>query len=192
MPYKNIVFIKLEKRLLNDHRWFTLSEESQLNFIKLILIAGHTQNKIPKTLTVIKDLFRSKQDLTTIARSIIEIRKNFHKLKQTKSFYYFEDFESYTNYIPKEIPRKSQGTPKDALDKEKEEDKEKSKRTLPDSEFLLGLKTLYPYVDTDTELTKIDGWLSVNPHRKKTRRFIINWFNRIDKPIATNNTGRLA
>lgn len=128
MPYKNIVFVKLEKRLLNDPRWYMMGEISQLNFIRFILLAAETYNKIPKNLVAIKKAFKTDQDLKILEASIEEIRLNFPKLKQNKDFYYFDKFNEKTNYIsPKEKPRKSQVIPKGAVYLEKDIDKEKEK-----------------------------------------------------------------
>jgi hypothetical protein len=44
------------------------------------------------------------------------------------------------------------------------------------------LKPIYPWVDVQTERARIRGWLFVNPHRKVTKRFIVRWFNKIDRP----------
>lgn len=52
--------------------------------------------------------------------------------------------------------------------------------------FLEALKNTYNYINLDDEFKKMDGWLLANPHRKKTRRFIINWLNRVEKPLKTN------
>jgi len=56
---------------------------------------------------------------------------------------------------------------------------------LSDEEFIKSLKTnpVYKDIDIDRELAKMDVWLSTHPGRQKTRRFIINWLNKIDKPI---------
>lgn len=59
--------------------------------------------------------------------------------------------------------------------------------TISDEDFLKNLKEKYGWADLDTELQKMDAWLLANPHRKKTRRFIVNWLNHIEKPINTNN-----
>lgn len=135
MPYKNIVFAKLEKRLLSDHRWYMMSENAQLNYIKLILVAAETYNKIPRDYEAIRRAFKTEQSLEMVKQSIDEIRRNFPKFKQNKAYYFFDGFEEKTNYIPKrEIPRKSLGLPKDGVDKEEdkeeEEDEDKEKNTV--------------------------------------------------------------
>lgn len=68
-----------------------------------------------------------------------------------------------------------------------------STKKLPDDEWFKHIKTLYPHVNFDVELRKIDAWLSVNPGRQKTRPFVINWLNRIPAPLGrTDATPRKA
>ncbi len=58
---------------------------------------------------------------------------------------------------------------------------------LSDEDFLTDLKTkaVYKHIDFDTEFGKMDVWLAAHPGRKKTRKFIVNWLNKIDRPIQT-------
>lgn len=126
MPYKNIIFIKLEKRLLNDYRWYMMTEQAQLNYIRFILLAAETYNKIPKKVEAIKMAFRTEQDLKTIESTIQEIKNNYPKFKENKDFYYFEEFESKTNYVGcREFPGNSPGIPKEVTDIDIDKEKEK-------------------------------------------------------------------
>lgn len=43
----------------------------------------------------------------------------------------------------------------------------------------------YSHIDIDNELHRMDAWLLVNPKRKKTKRFVVNWLSRIEKPLPT-------
>jgi len=56
---------------------------------------------------------------------------------------------------------------------------------LSDADFLQTLKTnpAYKGIDVDRELAKMDVWLTQHPGRQRTRRFIINWLNKVDKPV---------
>lgn len=126
MPYKNIVYAKLEKRLLEDPRWYMLSETSQLNYIKLILTAQATYNRIPTKLEAIRKAFKTNQRLKTLELSLIEIQEAFPKFKKDENFYYFEEFEEKTNYIRADKGN-AQGLPKAGTDKEKEKEKEEEK-----------------------------------------------------------------
>lgn len=57
---------------------------------------------------------------------------------------------------------------------------------LSDQEFVLSLKTnpAYSFIDIDKEMGKVDAWLIANPGRKKTRKFFVNWLNRIEAPMS--------
>lgn len=129
MAYKNIVFVKLERRLLNDHRWYMLSEPDQLLYIKLILLAAETYNRIPKNDiskpqtdfskgqndfskqrfdSALKLALRTNLTNEEIEAGIARIMANFPKLKSNKYFYYFEEFEHKTNWVaPQQLPSNS-------------------------------------------------------------------------------------
>ncbi len=53
-------------------------------------------------------------------------------------------------------------------------------------DFLPALKAnpAYKHIDIDNELNKMDAWLMTHPGRQKTQRFVVNWLNKIDKPIG--------
>ena len=128
MPYRNIVFVKLEKRLLNDPRWWTMSDYSQLIYIKLMLLAAETYNKIPLNDDVVMRAVRCSLGLKEFKRCMGEIARNFPKLKKNKHFRYFEEFEHKTNWVnPKETPGNSQGVQKAVSDQDQEKDQEKEK-----------------------------------------------------------------
>jgi hypothetical protein len=57
---------------------------------------------------------------------------------------------------------------------------------LSGEDFIKTLKTnpAYKGIDINRELGKMDAWLLSNPGRQKTKRFIVNWLNKIDKPIG--------
>ena len=62
---------------------------------------------------------------------------------------------------------------------------------LTDEEFIKTLKNnfAYKHIDLDTEFAKMDAWLLIHKDRQKTKRFIINWLNKIDKPLSIQSTG---
>lgn len=61
--------------------------------------------------------------------------------------------------------------------------KKQIKDTRTTEEFIEDLKRIYDYIDVDTELKRIDAWLLNHPSRQKTRRFVTNWLNRVEKPM---------
>lgn len=125
MPYKNIVFVKLEKRLLNDHRWFGMSDKAQLLYIKLMLGCAETYNKLPSNCLLLRQQLRITWKKKVFDLALKEVEQNFPKFKKSENYYYFEDFESKTNYI-RDCPSVAQIPPKAGtdIDKEKDIDKE--------------------------------------------------------------------
>ena len=103
--------------------------------------------------------------------------------------------------LPKDTPK---DTPIQEQEQEQEQEKdlkefsrsknETSKRDsskrqkLTDEEWLTQLKSdpTYFHIDFEYELGKMDQWFSIpkNQKRKKTRAFILNWINKIDKPVG--------
>ena len=75
-----------------------MSEDSQLNYIRFILLAAETYNKIPKNITAIKKAFKTDQSINKIKSTIDEIKLNFPKFKENRHHYYFEEFDEKTNY----------------------------------------------------------------------------------------------
>jgi hypothetical protein len=74
-------------------------------------------------------------------------------------------------------------------DKRKNAVSDKPKRAqLTDDAFLKALKEnpAYQNINIDNELSKMDAWLLLPKARgrKKTRQFIVNWLNKIDKPMG--------
>jgi hypothetical protein len=68
------------------------------------------------------------------------------------------------------------------IKKDKKDKKERNK-SMSDLDFYNGLKEIFTWVDFDSEMKKIDFWIANHPGRRKTRRFVINWFNKIEKPL---------
>lgn len=126
MPYKNILWIKLEKRLLNDHRFYLMSEKAQLIFVKLLMLAAETQNKLPKNPQILKQCLRTSMTEQELKGCVNEIKKSFPKFKKSRTNYYFGEWKNRVNWIDKkgntkEQPRNSQGTPKVGADKIRED-----------------------------------------------------------------------
>lgn len=69
---------------------------------------------------------------------------------------------------------------------DKKEEKRPTRKVKPlDDEWLKEVKSKYPWLDFDKEMSKMQGWL-LSPKgngRKMTRQFVINWLNRCDKPL---------
>lgn len=61
--------------------------------------------------------------------------------------------------------------------------------TVPQVDWLTTLKAnpAYSHLNIDTELAKMDAWLSTKPGRKKTKSFVVNWLNKIEPPLGSSN-----
>lgn len=72
--------------------------------------------------------------------------------------------------------------------------KSKAAKKMTDDEWLKALPTdpAYKHIDLPHELAKMDSWLSINTHRQKTRRFIVNWLNKIPKPVEVTTNGHVS
>ncbi len=80
MPYKQIHWIKLEKRLINDHRFFLMSEKAQLYYVKLLMLCAITNNKVPRKYEVCKALLRTTCNEEELDSVMNEITNNFPKV----------------------------------------------------------------------------------------------------------------
>lgn len=71
----------------------------------------------------------------------------------------------------------------------KKEGKKGKEGGLGETEFLNAIKQnpAYQHIDVDNELSKMDAWISTRPGRQKTKRFVVNWLNNIEKPLSTAN-----
>ena len=202
MPYKNIVFVKLEKRLFNDPRFYMLSEKAQLNYVKFMLFAAETYNRIPKNLSAIRKGFKTNQSNVAIENTIFEIRKVFPRFKENGEYYYFEDFESKTNYI-RECPSIAEGTPKEVtdidIDKEEDIDKEKEKkktsRFAPPSleELNSFIKESSYSVDAQQfiDFYQSKGWMVGKNKMKDWKAAVRTWQKRNIETGKTKGTSRV-
>ena len=167
MPYRNILWIKLEKRLLNDYRFYTMSENAQLIFVKLLLLAAETDNKLPKTPSILKTCLRSNLSEKSLEACIKEIRTHLPKFKESSEFYYFYEWKNRINRIsPREFPGSPRGVPKDALDKEKiRQDKIRKDKSISTGQEPVG-KTINDFIDSFKEINPSYEQLFKRPNQR--------------------------
>lgn len=82
--------------------------------------------------------------------------------------------------------KQSQKQREEEQEKENGEKKSARSRRLTDEEFLDSLRSnpAYAHIHLDAELGKMDAWILAHPDRQKTRRFIVNWLNKVPAPVA--------
>jgi hypothetical protein len=67
-----------------------------------------------------------------------------------------------------------------------------SKVLVSDADFISSLKTnlAYKHINVETELARMDVWIIAHPGRKKTRRFVVGWLNKVEAPLKTGDVWR--
>ena len=83
-------FVKYETRLLNDHRFFELSEFEQLTWMKIWAILSITSNKIPKNYSTIRSYLRTFRSETEIESAFYRLKDTFPKFKENKYFWFYQ------------------------------------------------------------------------------------------------------
>lgn len=104
MPRKSTEFIKLETRILTDYRFLLLGDFEQLLYLKLMILARITDNKIPRKLEAIEAVLRTKREPNDIELTLKRLKSIFPKFKCNKHFYYFV---GYTSRFHKRFPIKN-------------------------------------------------------------------------------------
>ena len=112
MPYSNIVFIKLFLDLFDqdDRFLYQLNESQQLLYVKLLYLAGRTDNEIPKNIKYIRHKINYPHDESCFLADLKRIMSIFPKFNETDNCYYFNKFNELHNRISK---RNAKGTPKE-------------------------------------------------------------------------------
>lgn len=182
MPYKYIVFVQLQRRLLNDHRWWTMSDISQLIYIKLLLVAAETNNKIPLNDKVLIQMMRMSLGTTEFLRCLKEISANFPNFKKNKHFRYVLGFSKYTNYIRKGqssgMPKARQSKEHIYIDRDIDMNKDRDKRKRP------SLEDLKPFFKDETQASSFfdfytaNGWKVGRNPMKDWKAAARNWQRR--------------
>ena len=127
MGHRYEYFVKLEIRVLNDPRFFTMSEFEQLVYLKLLLLAMSFDNKITKKLEVLRQLLRTKRCHSDIQSALNRIKSNFPKFKANKYFYYFDGF---AERLPLEVYERAENKNKNKNKNKIEDIKATFKRNL--------------------------------------------------------------
>ena len=121
MPYTKIHWIKLEIRLLNDPRFFLISEKAQLLYLKLLLGLGQSGGKVSLNWSILGQVLRLNWKEDEFKVAFAEIKSNFPKVIINNGFIAIKDFKNKHNFLSNtELQGNSHGTPKDAEDKIRE------------------------------------------------------------------------
>ncbi len=193
MPRLSREFVKLETRILNDYRFFTMNEFEQLVYVKLLGISRSNSNQIPKNLGVLGQLLRTNRKPTEIKSALKRIKSNFPKFKENKYFWYFDDYDlRLGNSIPK--PKNNSCEDEDK-EEEEEEDKIKKKRHLEfvflnDQEYQR-LKDKFGEQATQNYIERLNNYIGSKGKKYKSHyHTILTWAGK-DMPTKRTMGGLL-
>lgn len=176
---RNPPWIKLYHDLLDDREFFALSPPAARLLILLWLLASEDKS-MQGILPNVEDIaFRLRMAEKTVQSIISELNHwveidasaalaERKRLATSETENRVRDQRPETEVIPRSVPKPTRGQ-------------------LSDDEWITDLKRnpAYSHVNFDVELSKMDAWLSLpaNRMRKKNRRFVLNWINRLDRPM---------
>jgi len=184
MPYANIVWVKVHLNLLDgdDRFLYQITERQQLLYLKMLILAGKTNNATPKNPVFIANAIHyphGDQELTLDISRLMEV---FPKFTQTKHHYIFTNFDKIHNRIsegtPKELPRDTQ---RGVLDKSREEKIRVDKRETFKPPTLEELKAYQKERKADIDTNRFfnfyesKGWLVGKNKMKDWRAAFRNW-----------------
>jgi hypothetical protein len=160
--------VKLHRALLNDPVFINLSPSSRFLYLGLIFLATESGNRVYGDRTwIAQRLYTTctEVDLTPLYRAGLLETSNLRRLLREGE---------------RDREREGEG------EREQVAPARKVSKKLSDEEWLKELKAnpAYRHINIDDQLSKMDAWLSVHPGRQKSRPFIVNWLNKIEKPLS--------
>lgn len=157
------VWIRLYRDLLDDYNVSSLSDEAFRFLINLCLLASEDvelQGNLPTPETISFRLRLNKNKVLQL-------------LKEVDNFLLSDCYQEDNNIEVVVKERRVVGL-------------------LCESDALEYVRSLargkaYGHIEADRELTKMLAWIGANPGRKLTKRFIVNWLNRIEAPKSNTD-----
>jgi len=150
---------------------------------KLSKIVRESEKKFKKKWEIISTKFIQNGNGLLVNKKLEEIRQNQSKYSESRrknvSVRYKDKATHEPTYVEdmKPVCNLSSSSSSSSINKKK-------RNILSDDEFLTSLKEKFTWVDFEKEMAKIDAWLLANPGRQKTRRFIVKWISKVEKPMG--------
>ena len=145
-----------------------------------------------------KVLQNNNTTLTDVLLKVLEDVNRANDKKEHYRLYMKKYMESYRHVLckgsvngqlnGKEVEVEVDVEVEDKVDDEKKEEAIPPSAIAPTQDFIFSLKNnvAYKHINIDTELAKMDAWLSAHAGRKKTKRFVINWLNKVEVPLGVS------
>lgn len=167
-------WIKLYTKLLNDDEWFDLDPKHAKVLVMLWCLASEDP--------------ALEGNLPSIKKMSFRLRIPQSSLESTLS--------NLSHWVEQDASELLAGCYQDAsleTEERREREEERPRRaSMTDDEWIESLRKneAYSHVNFAVEFGKMDAWFSSpkGKGRKKTRNFILNWINKIEKPVAATPT----
>jgi hypothetical protein len=160
-------WIKVYRTMLLDIDFLQLDVTSRYLYVCLLILASDHANKIPMNVS-----YLSHRCAMNVSEDMLKPLYRLGFLQASRST----------------IARLDKREIREDIEREKIADQvvAQPSRQLSDDEWLVTLREnpAYSHISIDQELGKMDAWLSTRPQKKRTRRFIVNWLNRAEKPTT--------
>lgn len=158
----------LHERWARDGRTAEEAGQCEIGMADVMRITGKGRVDVART---------SLGHLADIASISVEYRADVMAINWPK----FSDFQGLASHSrPKLVPPVPVPVPVPV----KEEEQPPNGASAP-PDFLKAIRgnPSYSHIDITAELGRMDAWLLAHPGRKKTKRFIVNWLNKIEAPL---------
>jgi len=175
----------------NDKFLYQLNESQQLLYIKLLYLAGATDNKIPKNVNFICNKVNYHHEQGCFLADIERIKLVFPKFIETEECYNFSNFHKLHNRVsPEEYSRNSKGTPKELqrVTPEIEEEIEKEKK-YKHLDFVFLTKSEYALLEErfksnlPARLESLNNYIGSKGKKYKSHyHTLLNWARMEEKP----------
>ncbi|MDI6809371.1 MAG: phage replisome organizer N-terminal domain-containing protein [Candidatus Eisenbacteria bacterium] len=157
-----------------------LDEDIVSNGLHMLQQYGKVSISVTGVITITKwNLYQSDYDRTRQAPSRTRKRTAKSTLKST----------SHTPPSEAEVTEVTEVTEDQRIrSREDGANGSKTHRSLPlsklsDDDWFAELKKTYTWLDVDREMAKARAWILTHNGRQFTRRFFVNWLNKVEKPI---------
>lgn len=182
-------FAPFFEELGNDSRWLLeLNDFEKLIFHLVLCTVYWCNGSAPDDAKYYKLRYGLNARPYQIERALNAIKQRFHKLIAKDKKLSLLNYRGYENRVAQVRALEGELEEEIEIEVEGKRRARKNSHALPDQDFFSSLKAnpAFKGIDIDRELAKMDAWL-LTPKargRKKTKGFIVNWLNKIDKPIT--------
>lgn len=168
------LWIKLYVRLLNDDEWFHLDPKHAKVLVMLWCLASEDPERLGTLPSIKKIAFRLRMTESAIESTISNLS---HWLEQDAS---------------DSLAKLEQSA---SLEKRRDRDREEETPQRADDETWwedLRKNPAYQHINFEIERGKMQAWFSIpkNSHRKPTKQFVVNWLNKIERPMTIASSNR--